>query len=102
MAQPARGRQGSGRRGRVDGPGEDVAPARLSEPRNYRDDPTQPDDRTVLCAEVPCSVGDDTWRAEPDALGAAVAADLESQGLPPAEPVATEVRRLPRVYPVYR
>lgn len=83
-------------------PGEDVALARLSEPRNYRDDPTQPDDRTVLCAEVPCSVGDDTWRAEPDALGAAVAADLEAQGLPPAEPVAVEVRRLPRVYPVYR
>ena len=83
-------------------PGEDVALARLSEPRNYRDDPTQPDDRTVLCAEVPCSVGDETWRSEPDILGGAVADGLVSQGLPPVDPVAVEVRRLPRVYPVYR
>jgi protoporphyrinogen oxidase len=83
-------------------PGADVALARLSEPRNYRDSADDPPDRTVLCAEVPCTVGDATWTAPADDLGAAVADDLARSGLPPAYPVATECRRLPRVYPVYR
>lgn len=82
-------------------PGADVPLARLSEPRNYRDG-DDPPDRTVLCAELPCSVGDDLWRAEPDRVGALVADALAAQGLPSARPVATEVVRLPRVYPVYR
>ncbi len=83
-------------------PGADVALARLSEPRNYRDSADDPADRTVLCAEVPCTVGDATWTASLDDLGAAVADDLAASGLPRVHPVATEVRRLPRVYPVYR
>ena len=61
----------------------DVAFSRVSEPKNYRDgDGVDPSDRTVLCAEVPCSVGDDTWRAADDALGAMVADGLVAQGLP--------------------
>ncbi|CAN5708843.1 FAD-dependent oxidoreductase [soil metagenome] len=82
-------------------PAERVAAARLSEPRNYRDGPDPPG-RTVLCAEVPCSVGDATWSADPEELGARVAADLEAEGLPATAHVAVEIRRLPRVYPVYR
>ncbi len=46
----------------------DVAFSRLSEPRNYRDG-DDPDDRTVLCAEVPCTVGDEIWVADDAALG---------------------------------
>lgn len=80
----------------------DVPLARLSEPRNYRDDPGDPGDRTVLCAEIPCTVGDATWRAAPDHLGAQVTEALGRLGLPDATPVSTEVRRLPRVYPLYR
>ena len=44
--------------------------SRLSEPKNYRDNPDDPQDVTVLCAEIPCSVGDDIWTASPDTLAA--------------------------------
>lgn len=83
-------------------PDADVALARLSEPKNYRDDPDDPGDRTVLCAEIPCSVGDGTWTATPEELGARVAGALARLDLPDATPSAVEVRRLPRVYPLYR
>jgi protoporphyrinogen oxidase len=75
--------------------------SRLSEPKNYRDGP-DPTDRTVLCAEVPCAVGDKTWNASDAALGAIVTAALDAERLPPADPVDVVVRRLPTVYPVYR
>jgi protoporphyrinogen oxidase len=81
-------------------PGADVGLSRLSEPRNYRDSPADPPDRTVLCAEVPCSVGDAVWSAADADLAGRVVADLAAQGLPPVDPVAVEVRRLPSVYPV--
>jgi protoporphyrinogen oxidase len=81
-------------------PGADVALSRLSEPRNYRDSPADPPDRTVLCAEVPCSVGDGTWSAGDGDLADRVLRDLAGQDLPPVRPVAVEVRRLPSVYPV--
>lgn len=80
----------------------DVPLARLSEPKNYRDDPSDPRDVTVLCAEIPCTVGDEVWTATPDELGSRVAEALLRMGLPDATPTAVEVRRLPRVYPLYR
>lgn len=83
-------------------PGPEVVAARVSEPRNYRDDPAQPADRTVLCAEVACWEGDDVWSASADDLGARLSAELAAAGLPEPRPVAVETRRLPRVYPVYR
>lgn len=76
--------------------------ARLSEPRNYRDDPDDPVGTTVLCAEIPCWEGDDLWASPPEALGDIVAAACAREGLPPVRPAAVEVARLPRVYPVYR
>ncbi len=75
--------------------------SRLSEPKNYRDGP-DPADRTVLCAEVPCAVGDVTWRAADDALAAIVTEALRIEGLPAVAPVEVATRRLPNVYPVYR
>lgn len=83
-------------------PGPDVPMARVSEPRNYRDSADDPADRTVLCAEVPCSVGDPTWTAGPDQIGGLVSDALAAQGLPTPDVAAVEVVRLPRVYPVYR
>ena len=80
----------------------DVPLARLSEPKNYRDDPADPREVTVLCAEIPCTVGDEVWTATPEELGARVADSLRRMGLPDATPAAVEVRRLPRVYPLYR
>ncbi len=81
-------------------PSLDISISRVSEPKNYRDgdDPT---DRTVLCAELACWPGDDTWSASDRELADRVTADLTRAGLP--DPGATEVavRRLPSVYPVY-
>jgi protoporphyrinogen oxidase len=82
-------------------PGPEVVAARLSEPRNYRDDPGQPADRTVLCAEVACWQGDEVWSAPDAALADRLAGELAAVGLPPVAPVEVTSRRLARVYPVY-
>ena len=76
--------------------------SRLSEPRNYRVSADDPDSRTVLCAEVPCHLGDEHWHASPTDIGAEVMDALAREGLPDARPVHVEVKRLPFVYPLYR
>jgi protoporphyrinogen oxidase len=76
--------------------------SRLSEPKNYRTSAADPADLTVLCAEVPCWEGDATWTASADVLGEQVRAALVADGLPDPRPVGYEVRRLPRVYPLFR
>lgn len=83
-------------------PGPETPVSRLSEPANYRDSAADPTDRTVLCAEIPCAVGDPMWTSTPDGLAAVVTAGLAAAGLPPVRLAAVEVRRLPHVYPVYR
>lgn len=82
-------------------PDSDTPVTRVSEPTNYRDSPDDPADRTVLCAELPCSVGDRLWTATADELTDLVTATLSAVGLPPVRLAATELRRLPHVYPVY-
>ena len=80
---------------------------RISEPKNYRaghpgsNDAGDPDDRTVLCAEVPCARGDKVWRASDAELAAMVHATLRSAGLPDDAPLDVVVRRLPSAYPIY-
>jgi protoporphyrinogen oxidase len=83
-------------------PGPDVCASRLSEPRNYRDDPDDPPGRTVLCAELPCWPGDDVYAADDGVLAARLCAQLRAAGLPEPRPVEVTSRRLPHVYPVYR
>lgn len=83
-------------------PDERVVATRLSEPKRYRDSADDPTERTVLCVEIPCAVGDDVWSAAPDALGARIVGELDGLGLPPIPVAAAEVRRVPRLYPVYR
>jgi protoporphyrinogen oxidase len=75
--------------------------SRISEPANYRDSGEDPADRSVLCAEVPCTVGDSVWSASDDELAGLVEEALDRNDLPPVRPVGVEVRRLPAVYPVY-
>jgi protoporphyrinogen oxidase len=77
----------------------DVAFSRLSEPANYRDGP-DPDSLTVLCAEIPCTPGDELWRADIDTLRRLVLDGLARLELPPPSVQTIEVRRLPKVYPV--
>ncbi|WP_205712181.1 protoporphyrinogen/coproporphyrinogen oxidase [Euzebya rosea] len=72
---------------------------RLSEPKNYRDGP-DPDGVTVLCAEVPCTAGDETWSASDDELGAMVLDGMARLDLPTPRVEGVEVIRLPSVYPL--
>lgn len=78
--------------------------SRLSEPTAYREDPADPDDRTVLCAEVPCWADEDDplWCASDAELAARVAVELADVGLPAVRPIEVATHRLPRVYPVLR
>jgi protoporphyrinogen oxidase len=82
-------------------PGPRTRVTRLSEPANYRVSRDDPADRTVLCAEIPCTVGDPVWTSTPDDLAERVRDGLRSSGLPPVRLDGVEVRRLPHVYPVY-
>jgi protoporphyrinogen oxidase len=82
-------------------PGTEVRVTRLSEPKNYAalSDPT---DRTVLCAELPCSSDEAVWGMSSAELGALVAEDLARAGIPlSAPPLRVEVRRLRQAYPIY-
>jgi protoporphyrinogen oxidase len=77
----------------------DVAFSRLSEPRNYRSGP-DPDDRTVLCAEIPCTEGDELWTSDSRSLAELALEGIRRCDLPPLTVQEVEVRRLPSVYPV--
>jgi protoporphyrinogen oxidase len=80
----------------------DVPMARVSEPKNYRDSADDPSAITVLCAELPCSVDDEIWRASDADLGALVVESLRRSALAVPTPIHVESRRVPRAYPVYR
>jgi protoporphyrinogen oxidase len=81
-------------------PGEDVPFTRISEPKNYRDGPLDPPDRTVLCVEIPCAVDDRWWTADDQDLAAAVRTAILSLGLPDPGAAAT-VSRIRHAYPVH-
>ncbi len=82
-------------------PGAELRVTRLSEPKNYAD-LRAPADRTVLCAELPCSPDEDVWSMSNSELGELVALDLARAGIPlPVRPLAVEVRRLRQAYPIY-
>ncbi len=82
-------------------PGPETPVTRVSEPANYRASADDPADRSVLCAEIPCAVGDPVWTSTPDELAALVTSGLAATGLPPVHLDGVAVRRLPHVYPVY-
>lgn len=75
---------------------------RLSEPKNYSNT-RDPANRTVLCAELPCSPDDDVWKQSDEALGALMQHSLEQAGLPVQAPVlGVAARRLRQAYPIYQ
>ena len=82
-------------------PGPETPVTRISEPANYRNSVDDPTDRSVLCAEIPCAVGDEVWDADDDSLAALVVAALTSSGLPPVRLGGVVVSRVRAVYPVY-
>jgi protoporphyrinogen oxidase len=82
-------------------PEAEVPISRLSEPKNYG--LTGTPNRTVLCAELPCSPDGPEWDLPDDDLGRVVSEALERAGLPLPAPVKeVVVRRLRQAYPIYR
>ncbi len=74
---------------------------RISEPTNYRDFAEDPSDRSAICAELPCQVGDEVWSAGDDELATMVEQVVSATDLPPLRRGSVLVRRLPYVYPVH-
>ena len=86
-------------------PGPSTRITRVSEPKNYRDaTPSWPDppDTTVLCAEIPCRLGDDVWESGEGELTERVIEGLVVNGLPRPRVLETSVLRQPQAYPIYR
>jgi len=73
---------------------------RISEPKSYRDgdDPVQ---QTVLCAEIPCSLGDELWNSTDPQLGDIAVAALERSGLPGVDLDSLQTARISHAYPIY-
>ncbi len=81
-------------------PGPEVPFSRTSELAHYDPDRALPD-RTDLCVELPCAVGDALWRASLAEIEDRVVAGLETCGLPSPTVLARRVERRPAVYPVH-
>lgn len=82
-------------------PGPESPVSRISEPANYRACSHDPPDRSPVCFEIPCAVGDEVWEAAEGDLVETAQAALAATGLPPVRVRTVAVRRLPRVYPIY-
>lgn len=82
-------------------PGAGTPITRISEPANYRDNPEDPTDYSVICAEIPCVAGDQIWTADDDDLVTIVQRAAADFDLPPLHAAGVQVRRLPAVYPIY-
>lgn len=82
-------------------PGQEIVASRLSEPKNYSGT-SEPQGRTGLCAEIPCTPGDALWQTSDRELSGRLLLELERAGLPVTAPiVAVFSRRLTHAYPVY-
>ena len=81
-------------------PGEETIFSRLSEPGNYSMS-GYPPDRTGLCFEIPCSMGDGIWGMDAEEVLARVLHDLEGTGLPAPEVISHTMIRRENIYPVY-
>ena len=82
-------------------PDHDVTVHRISEFKNFSPR-CAPPEKTMVCAEITCRIGDEHWRASDEELIAIATDDLERIGLIDArEVIGAFVRKLPHAYPVY-
>ena len=82
-------------------PEEDVIFNRVSEQKNFSEEMVPPD-RTVLCCDISCNRGDETWRSEDARLAERAVSDLVKVGLLSASEVLTSfTRRIEFAYPIY-
>lgn len=83
-------------------PEEDIKLTRLSEPKNYSAR-NEPNNRTILCGELPCMIGDESWNASDEELWDVVKYSLERCGLAIKAPMIKVItKRLPFAYPIYQ
>ncbi len=74
---------------------------RISEFKNFSPF-CAPPDKTLVCAEITCRVGDRIWKADPAELREIAVRDLSAAGLIREEEVLdTFVKRIPYAYPIY-
>ena len=74
---------------------------RISEFKNFSPEAAPPD-KTMVCAEITCRLGDEHWRAPDEELISIAAGDLERIGLiGPGEVIDGFVKKIPHAYPVY-
>jgi protoporphyrinogen oxidase len=74
---------------------------RISEFKNFSPH-CAPPDKTMVCAEITCRVGDEHWRADDEELARIAVSDLRELGfLEPHEVLGTFVKKIPYAYPIY-
>jgi protoporphyrinogen oxidase len=74
---------------------------RISEFKNFSDD-SAPGDRTVVCCEITCNVGDEHWRMDLEQGAKVAERDLITVGLlEPGISRGIDLHKLPYAYPVY-
>ncbi len=74
---------------------------RISEFKNFSPHAAPPD-KTMVCAEITCRIGDEHWRASDEELIEIATTDLGRIGLvAPHEVLEGFVRKIPFAYPVY-
>ncbi len=74
---------------------------RISEFKNFSPQ-AAPAEKTMVCAEITCRVGDEHWRAEDEELIAIATSDLQKIGfIAPEEVLEGFVKKIPYAYPVY-
>ena len=72
-----------------------------TQPKNYAN-LAAPDNRSVLCAELPLSLDDKEWHMSDEELGQLVYESLTKAGIPITAPLEQVfVRRLRFAYPIY-
>lgn len=83
-------------------PEAEIKLTRLSEPKNYSAN-SEPENKTVLCGELPCTVGDEIWNAPDKELSDLMREAVSRCGLPiKSKILQIETKRLPFAYPIYQ
>jgi protoporphyrinogen oxidase len=74
---------------------------RISEFKNFSDD-AAPGDKTVVCCEITCRIGDEHWKLDLEQGAKIATRDLEALGLiQPGTARGIDLAKLPYAYPIY-
>jgi protoporphyrinogen oxidase len=74
---------------------------RISEFKNFSPH-CAPPDKTLVCAEITCRIGDEHWRASDEELTAIATRDLAQIGfIESSEVLGAIVKKIPHAYPIY-